>query len=241
MAAKVRPVKKRTTAAKGVTAFTKRVANALSRLTEDFEIDSVDSKNFDKMLRAQDLDPQNPEHVRAVAVTIWGAVFAPGPSGAEGKWKGTYNLHDFFRDFWRVREQPDISSDDAAYTVMRTKDPWQQKYGHFESNGPLRGLFCEANRDPTIKLLGKTFDGSLLRNALNQILLYDRRFNRELSEEEWNRDCRDKFLAAKTIVEAFSGHPLGKTEIQIKPTLWSKEKLAKESRKLMKLLNQSKR
>jgi hypothetical protein len=187
------------------TSVQKRVAKALDRLAEGFEIDSGDSKNFDKMLRARDLDPKNKGHVRAVAVTIWGAVFEPGSSGREPKWTFAFRRHRFQRDYWEVRNLPGIATADAAYEIMRTEQPWCEEYGALKI-GTFRKLMSDVRRDPMIKLISDDKGGwnwSVFQEALKQLALNHRLAAPHLSEEDWNRECQDKFVAAKRIVEAF--------------------------------------
>jgi hypothetical protein len=135
---------------------------------------------------------RDPEHMHAMALTIWAAVFMPGASGQEPKW----NPFKFQRDYWVVRELSGVETAEEAYEIMRTQGPWSDKYGRLSANS-FRKTMTEFR-----KVDDGQMDWPAFRQALKEAVLNDRRRGAaHLSEEDWNRECRDKFLAAKKILD----------------------------------------
>jgi hypothetical protein len=180
------------------TAFEKRVLKALDR--QAYEIRGGGFLEelgefvvpFEEMFKSRGLDPLDPEHLLAMAMTLWAAVFMPGSSGQEPKW----NPFKFQRDYWVVRELSGVETAEEAYKIMRTLRPWSDKYGQLEQKS-FRKTMAEFR-----KVDDGGMDWPAFCQALKEAVVNDRRRGAaHLSEDEWNRKCRDKFLAAKEFLD----------------------------------------
>src|ERR1019366_6073303 len=181
------------------TAFQKRVRKALDRQAYEMRGGGFLEElgefvvPFEEMFKSRGLDPHDPQHLLAMAVALWAAVFMPGASGQEPKRTHPYK---FQRDYWVVRELSGVETAEEAYEIMRTQRPWSDRYGHLR-----RGSFRNARTECSKAEKGEV-DWPAFQKALKEAVLNDRRRGAaHLSEDDWNRECRDTFLAAKEILD----------------------------------------